>query len=529
MSSQQQYKINLRLPCDFEEIGVFDCILDVSGTQIKCNRIILAKNSKWFEEYFEKNPKKGEQFTIDNAVVVPINNILPQYMQSFMNILYKNYLEINIENLPHLLKVAYFYKFPQITSILRTFYIDASRNNETLMYFAKLFIQNGLIDDAKALSEKIATHFIAAERKDTDAVFSIDDIYDALSPPVFAAVLIERFKKLQSMSNAQEPQKQESNKGKNDPYDINKSIEENLHKYTLIKEPIEDMLVAQYIEEFVKLKGIETLTEDDRESLADVFNYYVIGNQGLNDTTRPFMLKYDCDWFPARYARLHVDQILNKRRRVFKNFKKDMNRIKDKPSTNRWYTMSWITNVRDADTRPEPTPIIEFIRTLGASVNPINPIEYGLFNIESTKAIINQRKVENAFIHDPSLYFITAQPDNENTIPYIKFDLGSECLFKPSQFYFDSRTYFKPNQLKSKESKEHKKDSRGHVSKLNISYGPNKTSDTVTFGSPSNPTRCSLPDKLQSPFSSAKFECIQTDKESDIFRLTTIELFGSFE
>ena len=58
------------------------------------------------------------------------------------------------------------------------------------------------------------------------------------------------------------------------------------------------------------------------------------------------------------------------------------------------YVMSWVKNAKHVNLHPDNTPIIEFIRTLGGTVNPFNPIEYGLINIESTKPIINKRKPE---------------------------------------------------------------------------------------------------------------------------------------
>ena len=529
MSLSKRHEIKVRLPFLLREIGqqvdgLFDCILQVGDTQIKCNRFLLAKNSKWFYEYFEAHPKPGPEFTSNNVVVVHINNIQPKYVINFMDILYKNYLRLDIYNIPHLLKIADYYKFPHITRILRTFYIDASKDNRTLMHFAKTFIENGLVNDAISLAEKISQHFINAEKQE-NVIFTIAEIYDALSPPVFAAVLKERQKKLQKIGVSTV---NDETTDKNELKIVNESIINNINRYKLVKEPISDLLVVKYIEDFVKNKGISTLTDDDKESLAEVLKSYTFDNLGLDGQARSYMLKYDCDWFPARYARKQINEILKKRKEVLINIKRKLNNLNNETITNRWFVMSLVKNVKNADSRPEDTPVIEFIRTLGGAVNPFNPVLHGFINIESTKPCIDKRKPEYPFIQNPDCYFFAVKDGNDKN-PYIGFDLGKNVSFNPTQLYFDSRASFKINKVKENDFKQNLKDTRSHVSKLNVTFG--SYSDIVHFADPTNPTFVNLSSRLRKPFSNAKFELVENDKGpgSDTFCLTTLEVFGNFE
>lgn len=532
--STQQYKINLRLPSHFDQIGreikgMDDCIIQVGDTRIPCNRILLAKNSQWFRDYFAKHKKPGVQFREENAVVVPINDILPEYMQSFIDILYKNYLKINVINLPHLLKVAHFYKFPQISSILRTFYKDASQSNYTLMHFAKTFIENGLVDDAIALAPEITSHFIRAENHDQTETISIQDIYDALSPPVFAAVLIERRKKLEAELNVQvnDPQAQQAQQ--NTPESVNRSIRENLNKYVLQKEPTNDRLIIKYIEEFVKVKGVKTLTEDDKESLAKALVSRQNAEGLMAVSFKEDLINNDCDWVPARFYRFHVKRILDNRRSALRQFQKSIRKVGENETTNRWYVTSCVRNIKNAVKNPDPVPLIEFIRTLGGSVKPINPVDFGFIVIDSTKPMIDSRKAQNVFVQDPTQYFISQNDGKKKG--FIKFDIGDNVFFKPSRIYIDSRAYFKRHELNSKDQKNSVKlDYRGHISSLKMTISKNGATESRDFNipEPAKPYEIDFPlrDHL---FSSATFEVNATDKGSDIFRITTLEIMGDFE
>ena len=130
-------------------------------------------------------------------------------------------------------------------------------------------------------------------------------------------------------------------------------------------------------------------------------------------------------------------------------------------------------------------------------------------------------------IQNSNLYFFGAQDGNVK--PYIKFDLGKNITFSPMHLLFDSRASFKDNQIKNKENKKHAKDTRGHISKLNVTLSQN--SAIIQFGNPESPTTIEISSKLKKPFSNAKFEFHEINKGSgcDTFRLTTLELFGKLE
>ena len=536
MSSEQRFKINLRLPWRFAQFGkelkgMNDCVIQIGETKIPSNILLLAKNSQWFDDYFVKNMEPGVQYGDENPLVVPINDIELKHMQSFLDILYKNYLQINVYNLPHLLRIAHFYKFPHITNILRAFYKDASRSDLTLMYFTKTFIQNGLVEDAIALAPEITSHFMRAEENDTTEMITIKEIYDATSPPVFAAVLIERRKRLEAKSNMQSNAPDAEPVQRNTTVHVNKSIRENMKQFILHKEPTGDRLLIKYIEEFVKVKGAKNLTENDKESLAEVF-VSSMNNSGLMSVIfTESVINNDCDWMPSRFLKFHIKRILDSKRRAMRQFERTVNKLGKDDTINRWYITSRVRNIKNAVANPDVVPLIEFIRTLGGVINPIDPVEYGFITINSSKEMINKRDARNVFIQDPSCYFISRKYDDKNG--FIEFNLGDDVLFRPSHLYLDSRANYKEQELNNSTGSEQnvaKLDYRSHIFKSILTLCP-KIGDEkpVEFNLPKAEETQMIGFPRQRPFSAAKFEVAETDKkESTIFRITTLEVMGDF-
>ena len=397
--------------------------------------------------------------------------------------------------------------------------------NFELMENAKKFIQNGHIDDAIALVPEITTHFMKAEQNDPTEYFSIYEIYDALSPPVFARVLIERRKRIEKEELFNTPIDYTTNS----PEYVNKSIRENLDKYILHKEPTGDHLIFKYIDDFVKVKKANTLSADDKEELAKTL-ISMYNEEGIMSTsfTNDF-LNYDCDRVPDRFYIFHENRILDGKRKALIKFQKSIEKLGEDDSTNRWSVLSNVNNVKNAARRPENVPLIEFIRTFGGFAKPFNPVKYGFIKIDSSKPTIINRTAENAFIQDPECYFLSNKEEMKNG--FIKFDLGNNVHFKPVKLYIDSRASYNRSEINQmKKSEPYKLDTRSRISKVKLTINNNESSNSVVFEIPDkiDPSEIDFPLKKQ-PFSSATFEIEETNKGADTFRITTLEVFGDFE
>lgn len=295
------------------------------------------------------------------------------------------------------------------------------------------------------------------------------------------------------------------------------------------KEPTGDHLIFKYIDDFVKFKGVKNLSEDDKEELVKtlISNQNKDGIKSASYTTD--IIKYDCDWIPDRFYRLHVNRILDNKRNALREFQKSLENLGENDSTNRWFVMSHVSNIKNAVKCPESVPLIEFIRTLGGAVKPFNPVKYGFITIDSSEAIIPERPAENAFIQDPECYFLSSKEEMKNG--FIKFDLGDNVHFKPFKMYLDSRAMYKKHEIITRNKKDpNQLDQRNRVSKVKLTINNNETSKSVVFDipNPMNPSEIDFPLRDQ-PFSSATFEIEEIIRGVDTFRITTLEVIGVFE
>lgn len=540
--SKNNESMFIRLPNHFQEIAkantdLNDCILRAGEKQIPCQRVFLARYSKWFYKYFLEHQKIDK-----NPVVVEINNVEPKYLEEFINLLYTNYLKVNEKNLPQLLKIAYYYKFPHISHILRSFCIDANTQNKDkfLMQFTEKFIEAGLIDDAISLAPKIAAHFRRAELHDPSEKITIQEIYQKLNPAVFSAVLKARNRLLseEQMKNPQKTPTYSSTQKKNNNIKlitINDSIRQNLSRHLYDQELTGNLLIIYYIEQFVKTKGISTLTETDKKQLSEVLKTPELPKGIEDDYSINYMKKFSCEWFPDKIYRKHVCTLLDKKREILNNFEKKVDLIDQKTGTNRWFIMSWIKKIKDVKMGLNDVPLIEFIRTLGDSTNEINPILYNLIKVECSKPLMMFRGIENAFLRDPNLYYITGiMNQDKNELPFVDINLGENVFFRPRRILLDSRASYNSTDLNARSGDNVlDNDYMSHASLLNL-----KTSSVnnllLKIPNPRFPSFVLFPrengdDDYAAPLSSVRLELNKNDKNTDTFRITTIEITGTFD
>lgn len=385
---------------DFRKAKQFnDCVL-VSDTEERfpCQRLILAQVSGWFDRYFNEHPIKKIGDICE--VQVPVN---PDHiLEKFIELIYTNYSEITISNLPLLLKMAVYYECPTLVRALKHFYLDAT-NDDTVLHLAKKFIELDLIEDAKSLAPSIAKHLKRIHNNETDLRFSIDELFQSLSPPVFASVINE---------------------------DLLKKVGPNERKFT-------DEDKVRYIDNFVLFNGREITDEEEKEALASPVDW-------KSPLAFQYLTRHQCDWLPARISRPLINRILNNRRLILNGLRRSMKKATDKVS--RWYVYSWAQSCRNAITvRGEPRiDVINFIRTLGGITKPLDPVRYGFFHTFCTpgKPLTEDFSPSNVVLDNDQLYFM-AQKEGDK-YPGVGIDLGQGSRFQPYQISLNTHVLQRP-------------------------------------------------------------------------------------
>lgn len=486
--------VNVRLPFLFKSLtdstDVFnDCIIKFnSGVEYPFVRIILAKNSKYFDNYFEVNDQQKL------PIIINVDKCIDQKaMIEFLKFLYSNYLKLDVYNIPALLKIARHYEFLVIGKLLERFYMDAAQNDDTLIHFVSEFIKYDLESDALLLAPNIALHLFRIEKKDPDEKFTCTQIYQAVTPRVFAEILKEK-------------NKLEDSKISRDP------LRSQLYLYDPSKVDIDKKNIL-HIENYVKLyTEHHELTENDKEYLASVIEW----DMEKNSNAPSYLIKYKCDWLPANYSQPLIERILKTRNLRIKQFNRNLKQQPDQVS--RWFSLSWIRTIKINEAPNEDLPIIEFIRTIGGTSKPVDPVKHGLIKVYSSKPLITKNKPQNALIRDPKLYFESRAFDKQP--PYISIDLGPNTLFRPRNVFFDSR-YLREST---------KYNNKGIVTSVLAQVKEqDKMSQPVTLSVVNNnsPYLCSFNNK---PGSEIKFTLNGlTSKNFDVFRVTELEVIGNFQ
>lgn len=484
-------KINVRLQFSFKQLtdetdAYNDCILKMgSGKEFPFVRILLSKNSKKFEKYFEDNDNKASGtptiFQIDK-------DIEDESMEEFLNFLYTNYLKLTVENIPRLLKITTRYEFTVISELLRKFVSDAI-NDDTLLHFVHEFIENKLDSDAKALAPLIAQHLYRIENNDPDEKITSEQIYKAVTPSIFSIILIEK--------NKLGYQTHQNNDGT------------KLRLYLYNPGPLSnDVKNIIHIENYVKYLG--SISDDDKKELSKVINWD-------DPIAMSYLIDYPCDWVPAEFSNPLIFKILKKRNILLNKFKKGLQAQPDEIS--RWYGISWLKTIRNVEQPYDDLPIIEFIRTIGGMSKPVDPVKYGLIGTKSSQPLITINQPRDAFIRDPKLYFMSKSIKKQ--MPYLSFSLGPNTLFSTKNFFLDSRFKLRNQDLYA--------ENKGLVQSVNIKAGNDKNSKSVDI--PVDDPQNLVGSKIILPPSSEFTITLngETSKHSDLFRVAQIDIIGNFQ
>lgn len=197
--------------------------------------------------------------------------------------------------------------------------------------------------------------------------------------------------------------------------------------------------------------------------------------------------------------------------------------------------MSWVKKIKESKSGMNDVPLIEFIRTLGGSTNEINPILYNLIKVECSKPLMMFRGIENAFLRDPNLYYITGiMNEAKKEMPFVDINLGDDVLFRPKRILLDSRASYTYADLRVRSGDDNlDNDYMSHASVLNLKTSSSKDF-LLKFPKPQFPSFELFPrennnDDYAAPLSSLRLELNKNDKNTDSFRITTLEITGTFD
>ena len=364
------FSINQRLPSHFHAFkqndGRFcDVILDFpKHSPIKAHRVLLAKESEWFHEYFAEHPmRQGETV---QTVACPVNS--GEVFPEIIKFLYENQIQITLEKIPPLYHCAYFYNFRKLLTITRM-HLQRAINKQTALFLCSNLVKYGM-DEAASLIAPLFAEELLHIYENQSAMFTKSDIFKVCSPFVLSVVL------------------------KNFQLDI-----------------LTEEKKVELIDEYVGDRVIEN--EDDKEALASVIDW-------TSDKAHNILVANKCDWLPAHISRGLYSKAINARRETLVAFNKTLENAQD--YIGRWYPLSWLTSISKAELSTDPPKVeaLDFMSTFGIYNKKLDPRKYALVEVESSKPLSEE--------FDPSTlltgenYFVSRTGENE--LPYFEIDFG---------------------------------------------------------------------------------------------------------
>ena len=427
MISKQPSVISILLDdksADFQKKTKFiDCIIHSGKETYKAHRIVLARYSKWFYDYFQQEEQK-KSLGVNQAIEIdlPVN---PQnQFVTILNAVYSNELSITRDVSPALLKISVFYGFNKFIEPIKNF-IENTTNEMTVLRYVRSFINYELYDESflftTLLAKAIRTIY---EEPDSTLAITMKDLYDYITDGrVFAMILKNR--KLCPITDEEFAAKLERRKKRaeelkpsNSGQTSNLPIKYN-HERPLY---LTDEQKVYEINKYCQVHPPKT--EEEKQALASVIDWNKEGYW-------QFMLNYDMDWLPANIARPIYKKILENRTPTIEAFDKDLNSLKS-DEVSHWFPFTWLSSIYNAKvnvTTPQHD-IINFIATLGNSVENFNP--YGIIDVKPVGIQTSIELAPENILKNDDSYFSCLADINEKTPnpPQLIIDFGSSTHIK---------------------------------------------------------------------------------------------------
>jgi hypothetical protein len=319
----------------------------ISGDKVYlAHRVHLASVCSWFATELAK-PENALSPASSDVLELTLPENRDNSFGLFLDVIYTGRAQITVDNIAPLLHTALFYGAPSYVEMFRFFLDTFSQERDLLNIFQRLD-RLGLSTEALRFVPKLArglTDLLASPGK---AAFTLEDLYNSISPIVFAAIL--------------------------------KSPE------FVVAVPDRDDLLARLTDDYYDafVKSGRTLSDSDRVALGSTIDW---GNEDNLAIIRPLFARHKCEWLPADTSLTLLNAVLKARTITLRNARRATSSIKG--TTSRWFIAGWLHTVRTAVVLRQPRfKLLNFISTLGQVVPPIDPAKYGFVNVSSRGQIL---------------------------------------------------------------------------------------------------------------------------------------------
>lgn len=355
-----------------KKLGKYESILDlkiVSGKYrpIKTYRILLAKFSTYFYNYFKEHPN-------DKEMSVPVNP--NNSLSIIISLLVNGEATISRKKLPSLAYTAYYYKFESPFFIFKDQILLDLTETSVLFYsseFNKLKFDYFAEYIANQFSGEICKYF-----KGTSSMFTINDIFRSSSCHVFSLLL----------------------------------------RNEKVKNELSTERKIQIIDKYVKFRDVE-LTNKEKAHLTSAINWN-------EPNIYEHFIKNDCDWVADDAAYNMAKSVLVIRKKIIDNFVKSMSAASGDISN--LSLLTWLSAIQNTEV-VDGTPTVdalEFVTTLGYHDTSFEILR--LLNAYiSTSPILNDIFSEKAPFYPNSDYFLSHLPVGEQ-LPFYEIGFNESKL-----------------------------------------------------------------------------------------------------
>lgn len=398
--SEKTQTSNNRLQSQFKQYRDKNFFIDAKfkteNTEIVAHRLVLAKYSKLFADYFENQPFNPDNIHI--PIPFDINNLFPE----LINFLYTEELPLDDPDPIPYYAMAHVYNIDILKTMLR-FTIERflKENYEYVLTYTSHYITFELPKGIELTFPTIRTYF--------------DELIG--SSQEFAPLIVEHFeefrKNISVLYNSVIPI-------------LFANILGNLNNQTYI-----DYEKARMIDEYVK-NYKKDLTIYEREKLQQVIDWNT-------DDSYLLFASLDLDWVLPVVSRPLLRKLLSNRMTTTHSFEQTINTISNQ-YINCWYAFDWLQTIRDSRgcKELEPVELITFLGTLGNSCNFVNPLTYGFIEENCSETLCVPAAKHSIFspsyIFDnlDSSHYYLSNPDLKE--PHVGFRLFNDG-FKPRKLF----------------------------------------------------------------------------------------------
>ena len=352
-----------------------DCHLtSESGLDCFCHRIMLAKYSKWFVNYFEKHAESGQV----TEVALPVDPNMR--FGEVLRLLYHGFARFTVDVIVDFLEIAEFYGM-EVVEMIANDQLEAVKetglSKELVLELCERFIRSGLVKKALSFAPQLAEELVTAISKGNQV--AIQRIYEVTNPELFAVILQQKqFRGWKRLDKAR--------------------------------------LIDQYV-------GDREISDQDKRYLS-----IVVGD--WSDVNAYHLLVHTkCNWVTPDLARAHYKHMISIMRNNLGSFEREI--AQNTGDVGNLYAYSWIHFIQFLGSAVKESPVVnvvELSRTLGIGAT-CDPVALGMLKCTASKPV-SPRFAANYALFDQKNYFLSSANRKEDPDPlYITVEFGTNsCL-----------------------------------------------------------------------------------------------------